>query len=296
MDESRLINEVRRLITEDPIGQLGVGDDACVWKPGGETCLSVDGMVEEKHFTSNTHPEEVGRKAAAAALSDIAAMGARPVGATVSLHTPSHWNGLAVMKGLLNELQRHNCHCYGGDTTGADQLVISVTVWGETVSGGRLVRRSEGQAGDILAVTGFLGGSFTSGRHLRPEPRFAEGQWLAQREGVNAMMDISDGLAADAPKLASASKCGNCLALHKIPIHDDLNNVANASERALVDGEDFELLCAIHPAHWDALHQAWPFDIPLHHVGELTAEAGNFIQDRDGNRTVSPYTGFEHSV
>ena len=129
-----------------------------------------------------------------------------PVGATVSLHAPPHWDGLAVMKGLVEELQRHGCHCFGGDTTAAEQLVISVTVWGEATEGGRLIRRNGASPGDLLVVTGELGGSFESGRHLRPEPRLAEGQWLAQQEAVTAMMDLSDGLAADAPKLAKASK------------------------------------------------------------------------------------------
>ena len=296
MDESKLIDEVRRIVSDDPAGQVGIGDDACIWNPGGATCLSVDGMVEGKHFTSNTAPQDVGRKAAAAALSDIAAMGAMPVGATVSLHAPEHWDSLAVMRGLVDELQRHGCHCFGGDTTAAEQLVVSVTVWGETVEGGRLLRRNGASAGDLLIVTGALGGSFASGRHLRPEPRLAEGQWLAKQDAVTAMMDISDGLAADAPKLAAASGCGNLLLPGQIPIHSDLAQVPHAIEQALGDGEDFELLFAVEPAAWPTLNLAWPFDTAIHSVGWLLQQPGSFIEDPFGRMAPSPFSGFEHKV
>lgn len=296
MHEADLIKGIRALVSSDPAGQVGIGDDACIWTPGGPTCLSVDGMVEGRHFTSDTPPLAVGRKAAAAAISDIAAMGARPVGATVSLHCPSHWDGLAVMQGLIEELNRHGCHCYGGDSTGAEQLVISVTVWGEAAEDGRLIQRSGASAGDLLVVTGHLGGSFKSGRHLRPEPRLAEGQWLAKQAAVTAMMDLSDGLAADAPKLAAASGCGCLLIPGNVPIHDDLIKENNALEKAFCDGEDFELLFTVDAAAWPTMTLAWPFDTPLNNVGWLIQDAGSFIEDAYGRIAASPYHGFEHRV
>ena len=160
MRESDLIRSLRARIT-DPPGALGIGDDCCVWTPGGPTCLSVDAIVEGRHFQSDTDPVLVGRKAAAAALSDLAAMGATPRGAAVAISCPARWNPLAVMDGLTAELERHACPLLGGDTTAADQLVVSVTVWGEAANG-RLLRRGDGQAGDLLVVTGPLGGSLAS--------------------------------------------------------------------------------------------------------------------------------------
>lgn len=294
MDESDFIQQLGQLLPAVPVGDVGIGDDACCWTPGGTTCLSVDGMVEGRHFSSDADPCLVGRKAAAAALSDLAAMAARPVGAVVSLHCPSRWDQLAIMNGLLEEFGRHGCLCYGGDTTGADQLVISVTVWGEAVDGGRLLRRSGGEVGDLLVVTGFLGGSLASGRHLTPQPRFSEGQWLATVPSVHAMMDLSDGLAADAPKLAAASHCGCILLPDQVPRHRDTTTLHDPVHHALCDGEDFELLCAIDAAAWPTIQMAWPFDTAIHHIGWLIEQPGCFVEDPFGRLVPSPYQGFEH--
>lgn len=295
MREDELIQAVRQRVSGDPASSLGIGDDACIWHPGGPTCLSVDGLVEGRHFRSDDPPGAIGRKAAAAALSDLAAMGARPVGACISLHCPEHWDALAIMDGFLAELQRHGCHCYGGDTTGAGELTISVTVWGEATEGGRLLTRSAAATGDLLLVTGHLGGSLRHGRHLRPEPRLAEGQWLAQQDFVHAMMDLSDGLAADAPKLATASHCGCILLPRDVPRHPDVNLDGDYLQQILCDGEDFELLIAIDAAAWPQLQMAWPFDqTPLHAVGWLVEQAGSYIEDQFGRVVVSPYQGFSH--
>lgn len=294
MDEDRLIAHVRGLVHGDPAGSLGIGDDACVWTPGGATCLSVDGLVESRHFTKETPPEAVGRKAAAAALSDLAAMGARPVGAVVSLHCPTHWDSMALMDALISELNRHGCHCFGGDSTGSDLLVVSVTVWGEAVEGSRLLSRSGAQTGDLLVVTGSLGGSLHKGRHLCPEPRFPEGQWLAQWPATHAMMDLSDGLAADAPKLAAASGCGCLLLPGSVPRHPDVDEHNDPIRQALCDGEDFELLFAIEAAAWPSLQVEWPFDTAIHSVGWLIEQSGSYVEDPYGRVAPSPFQGFSH--
>ncbi|MEK7413406.1 MAG: AIR synthase related protein, partial [Planctomycetota bacterium] len=174
LDENKLIRALRER-ARAPDGMTGIGDDCCIWTPRGETCLSVDAIAENHHFRRGDDPRAVGRKAAAAAISDLAAMGARPVGAVVAISCSAHWDAAAVMDGLASELERLHCPLLGGDTTAADSLVVSVTVWGEAVSGtqgtpGRLVRRSGGRTGDLLVVTGSFGGSLASGRHLRPEP------------------------------------------------------------------------------------------------------------------------------
>lgn len=296
MDEEGLIRHVRSQVATDPAPDLGIGDDACVWTPGGPTCLSVDGIVEGRHFTAKDPPREVGGKAAAAAISDLAAMGARPVGAVVSLHCPSRWPATEIMDGILAELQRHGCHCYGGDTTGAEQLTISVTVWGESVPDGRFLARSSAEVGDVLLLTGRVGGSLRHGRHLRPQPRLAEGQWFAMQMATKAMMDVSDGLAADAAKMAAASGCGCLLLPRDVPRHADVDEGGDVYTQALCDGEDYELLVAIDAAAWPTLQMAWPFDLPLTAVGWLLDQPGNFIEDHLGRVIPSPFTGFSHRL
>jgi thiamine-monophosphate kinase len=292
--ENQLIAALRGEVS-DPEGMLGIGSDCCEWTPGGRTCLSVDALVEGLHFTSDADPALVGRKAAAAALSDLAAAGARPVGAVVALSCPTRWDGLVLMTALAAELHRHGCALLGGDTTGAERLVISVTVWGEAVAG-RLLRRSGARVGDLLVVTGPLGGSLASSRHLRPEPRFREGQWLAGNPYVTAAMDLSDGLASDAPRLAELNGCGCVLLPDEVPVHADVPVMSDQARAACCDGEDFELLVAVDAAHWPQLQLAWTFERPLMRVGWLIPQPGTFIEDRRGQLVPLPWRGFEHGA
>jgi thiamine-monophosphate kinase len=292
MRENELIAALRARV-RDGDGVRGIGGDCCAWTPRGRTCLSVDAVVEGVHFTSGTDPRLVGRKAAAAALSDLAAVGAAPVGAVVALSCPARWDGLAVMEGLIAELGRHACPLMGGDTTGAAQLTVSVTVWGEP-AGARLLDRRGAGVGDLLVVTGPLGGSLASGRHLRPEPRFAEGAWLAASPYVHAAMDISDGLAADAPKLARESGCGCILLPGDVPVHDDVPPLSDTARAACCDGEDYELLAAVSAAHWPQLQLAWPFARPLQRVGWLVEQDGAWCEGPDGRLMPLPYGGYEH--
>lgn len=293
LDESALIRALRARV-RDPAGVRGIGDDCCQWTPGGRTCLSVDAVAEGRHFAADADPRLVGRKAAAAALSDLAAMGAVPVGAAVAISCPARWDAAAVMEGLCSELERHACPLLGGDTTGADSLVVSVTVWGEAAPGGRLVGRDGGRPGDLLVVSGALGGSLAGGRHLRPEPRLAEGRWLAAQGFVHALMDLSDGLAADAPKLAEASGCGCLLLPEQVPVHGDVPQMSDGITAAMCDGEDYELLAAVEPGQWPTLQLAWPFDGELAVVGWLLPEPGAWMEDRHHQRVPLAFRGYEH--
>jgi thiamine-monophosphate kinase len=256
-------------------------------------------VVEGRHFRADDPPAAIGGKAAAAALSDLAAMGARPVGAVVAISCPQRWNGCAIMDGLMEVLNTYHCPLLGGDTTGGEELVLTVTVWGEAVEqahgNGRLVLRSGASIGDLLVITGPLGGSLLSGRHLRPEPRLAEGQWLAACPYVHAMMDISDGLAKDAPTLAAANGCGCLLFPAQIPVHDDVPNRSDGIQAACCDGEDYELLIAVAAEQWPAIQLAWPFPRPLHMIGWLLEEPGAFIENASGRVQPIPWGGFEHS-
>ncbi|MCS6970346.1 MAG: AIR synthase related protein [Planctomycetota bacterium] len=295
LDELALIRALQAAHPAPP-GMLGIGDDCCVWQPQGAVCLSTDAIVEGRHFTAADPPSLVGRKAAAAALSDIAAMGALPTGAVVALCCPGRWDALAIMEGLGAELARHRCPLLGGDTTASDRLVIAVTVWGEgdPEAKRRLVTRHGGRPGDLLVVTGPLGGSLRSGRHLRPEPRLAEGRWLARQAAVHAMMDLSDGLAGDARKLAEASGCGLLLLPEQVPVHEDVPPLSDTVTAALCDGEDYELLVAVEPGMWPTLQLAWPFAQPLSVVGWLLAEPGAWMEDRQRRRVPLTLRGYEH--
>jgi thiamine-monophosphate kinase len=297
MRENDLIKAIRSRV-RDPRDVTGIGDDCCVWTPHGPSCLSTDTIVENRHFRAEDPPAAIGRKAAGAALSDLAAMGALPVGAVVAITCPARWDALAVMEGLMAELERHGCPLLGGDTTGGDLLVITVTVWGEAASAahgpGRLLYRAGAAPGDLLVVTGPLGGSLESGRHLTPEPRFAEGVWFAQSPYVHALMDLSDGLAADAPKLAEASGCGCILLPERVPVHDDVPQMSDQQRAAMCDGEDFELLAAVAPEHWPHVQLAWPFPRPLCNVGWLIEQPGAWMEDQSGRLVPLPWQGFEH--
>jgi thiamine-monophosphate kinase len=143
-------------------------------------------------------------------------------------------------------------------------------------------------------VTGPLGGSLRNGRHLRPEPRLAEGRWFASQPSAHALMDLSDGLAADAPKLAAASGCGCLLLPGQVPVHDDVPVMSDQTAAAMCDGEDYELLAAVAPEHWPVLQLAWPFPQPLCLVGWLIEQPGAFIEDTQGRLVPMPWRGYEH--
>lgn len=290
--ENELIAALRHRVS-DPPGVVGIGDDCCIWTPNGPTCLSTDTVVEGRHFRRSDDDATVGGKAAGAALSDLAAMGALPRGAVVALSCPSHRDGEAVMRGCLDVLTHHACPLLGGDTTACDQLVITVTVWGEAAHG-RFLRRDGGQAGDILAVTGPLGGSLASGRHLHPVPRIEEGAWLAGHPAVRAAMDLSDGLGADVRRLAAASSCGALLLPAQVPVHDDVEVLSDTTSSAFDDGEDYELLVAIAPEQWPHVQLAWPFERKLCVVGWLTDGRDIMMEDSQGRVVPMPYRGFEH--
>ena len=301
MKESALLQFLgRRFAIHDQVN-LGIGDDCCEWEPSGRCALSVDSLVEGRHFTSEDDAADVGKKAAAAALSDLAAHGAVPQGAVVALHCPSHWHAPSLMEALATELHAHQCPLLGGDTTGSDLLIISVTVWGGQVSGGRFIHRSYAQPGDGIFVSGPLGGSLHMGRHLRPVPRLSLGQWLAQHPGTGAMMDISDGLAADVPRLAQASEVHACIHLHDIPIHSDVPYVRGdelgSLKHACCDGEDFELLFTMRQEFCDRLLDEWPRDEPEPTCIGL-CETGSGVSQAliDGSRQDWPWTGFDHQL
>ena len=248
----------------------GVGDDCAVLRgsgPGHYLLLKTDAVVEDVHFTKRTPPAAIGRKALARALSDIAAMGGKPLAGLITLgfpveESPRRLRG--IYQGLEKTAREFKTDLVGGETTRAKQLFLSIALLGEC-RGHRPVMRSGAKPRDILFVTGKLGGS-RRGHHFKFLPRLAEGEWLARENFAAAMMDLSDGLGADLPRLARASHCSYTLEQEAVP-----RRAGCGIEEAMNDGEDYELLFTVKPAKIEALKKSWPFVTPLHAIGVMTA-------------------------
>lgn len=271
---------------------LDIGDDAALWQPSRShrSAISTDMLVEGVDFTREMMSlEDAGWRAMAANLSDLAAMGARPVLATVALGFPknaSQEEVLELYRGIAACAAGYRCRIAGGDLSRAAAWTIAIAVVGE-VRPSNVKLRSGGRAGDVLAVTGPLGAAragllgepagFAAFR--RPEPRIAEARFLAASRNVTAMMDISDGLSTDIHRLAAASGCG--AALDAIPVAPSARTICeargeNAERFALAGGDDFELLVAIRPRAFNflAARYAKRFGRALEKVGVLRTEPG----------------------
>jgi len=268
---------VRRLLRGFDSGGLvvGPGDDCAVVDDGRGPLrlLKTDAIVEGVHFMPTAAASQVGWKAVARVVSDFAAMGGRAQYVLVTLAVPREreWSWLAgLYRGIRRCLEKHGAVLAGGETSRLPEgAPVVVSVAGEgVVPRGKCVTRSGGRVGDVIGVTGRLGGSI-SGRHLTFTPRVAEGARLAAA-GVTAMMDLSDGLAKDLPRLAAASGCGFELVPGALPRHRGVD-VAGA----LGDGEDYELLFTAPPGVWHGLVRQWPEGLaPITAIGRLTKEGG----------------------
>jgi len=246
----------------------GVGDDCAVLRGEGRNhylLFKTDAVVEGVHFARQAAPGLIGRKALARALSDIAAMGAVPLAAVITLGVPARESVRrlrAIYRGLERAARKYRVNLVGGETTRARQLFLNVALLGEC-RGYRPLLRSGARAGDMIFVTGRLGAT-RARHHLLFAPRLAEGQWLARNRLASALMDLSDGLGADLPRLATASGLGFRIAPELIP------RARGATLRgAITDGEDYELLFTVRPSHVKTLKKKWPFLTPLHCIGVM---------------------------
>lgn len=235
MDEPALIRWVRRFSKE-------AGDDAAVLPFGKkDLLLKADMVVEGVHFErGSSRPADWGRKAVLCNISDIAAMGGKPLYALVSLGLPaadSLQTGKQIMRGALEACRLYDVRIVGGDTSRSDKAVVSVALAGE-VAAGKAIRRSGARAGDRIFVTGPLGGSLASGWHLRFRPRLAESAFLVRNYRLHAMIDVSDGLSKDLRHIAEESGVGMRISGEALPLRKGIKD----PRRAFTDGEDFELV------------------------------------------------------
>jgi len=320
--EDALVESIRSIVTSPASRRLrvGIGDDAAAWQPSRShlSVITTDALIETVHFTrAAMRADDVGHRALAANLSDIAAMGARPILATIAFGISSEVDETWVCdfyRGLAALADRTGTAIAGGDIVRAPVVSISITVVGE-VRATSIKTRDGARPGDILAVTGPLGASragceilldrpdlandarFADALHAfrRPEPRLRAGRFLGVSRNVHAMMDTSDGIASDLSRMCAASNVG--AVLDRLPI-------APAAERycvqceleqqsfALEAGEDFELLVAIDPRAFGYI--AARFRAHTGHaligIGEVTAETG--IRTRAGSLVVA--RGYDH--
>ena len=292
---------VRELLARWGDAAVGIGDDAAVLEvPEGERLVvSTDASVEGIHFRRDwMTAAEIGYRATAAALSDLAAMAARPLGLVVALAFPREWIGEvgALAEGIGEAARESGAPIVGGNISRAGELSITTTVFG---SGRRLLARSGARPGDRVYVTGTLGGPLLAlaalargetvsgparARLVRPDPRIEEAAWLAAH-GATAAIDVSDGLLADLGHLAAASGVHLAVELDAIPA------VPGASpEEAARSGEEYELALT---GRIDAHAFRERFGIPLTSIGQVSAGPAG-VEATLGGRRVAPPRGHDH--
>jgi len=282
LGEDALVSRLTRGLPCNASLLVGPGDDCAVVGRRSDavwTLLKTDCVIEGVHFTGETDFARVGWKALARNVSDIAAMGGEPQHALITVALPPGMDVAkadALYKGLRRCARKFGIAIAGGETARSPGPVfVSVALTGR-VERSRCVTRAGGKPGDVLFVTGRLGGSL-AGRHLDFIPRLRESRWLTEHFRLHAMMDLSDGLGADLPRLARASGCG--FELGELPCAPGCSK-----EAALSDGEDFELLFAVAPRQAARLEATWPFKkLALTRVGVLTA-----------NTKLLPVHGYDH--
>ncbi len=278
--------------------ELGIGDDAAIVPcASGRSVIACDPVVGSVHFDDDAEPTAIGRKAVLRNLSDLAAMGARPTFAVVSVLLPAGTSDATrhdLFAGLRSAAADHGCEIVGGDCGATPgPLVVTVTVLGELV--GEPLRRDAARVGDALFVSGPLGGS-SCGRHLEPTPRFDIAEPLAKGKGVGGVIDVSDGLALDLRTMLDASDVpGAELREDAIPVHADAVAFAARTGRspleyAIGDGEDHELLFSLRQGV-----EPPPAVTGCVRIGTVCADSGMWLVGDRGRRALAP-EGFQHDV
>lgn len=320
----RFAHRFDKLIQE---GDTGIGDD-CALLSISDTeyhLVSTDLLIEDVHFLKDKiSPEELGHKALAVNLSDIAAMGGQPLYSFLSIGIPKdiEVNYLdSFIEGYHRLSEKYQVPLMGGDTTSSeDKLTINVAVIGRATKGEARLR-SMAQEGDVICVSGPLGDSAAglkvlleqytatqdklalTQRHHLPEPRINEGLWLAQQSGVNAMMDISDGIASDLKHILKASGKSAELEITDIPSSLLLQRVAqqegwNIETLATSGGEDYELLFTISAETFDHINTSFQqeFGKPIYAIGNISKGNGETTWKKNDKEISLTASGFNHFI
>lgn len=302
--EREMIRRMARLLPGREDVRVGIGDDAAVVALEGEgpdLLLTSDAVIEHTHFLPDTDPEQVGRKAMGRVLSDLAAMGGEPLWALLDVAAPPDTpveRLESLCRGAGRLADEYGVAVAGGDTASGPVLEVHVFAVG-AVPRGAAVLRSGAKPGDIVCVTGALGGSL-GGRHLDFEPRIEQGLWLREGRWAGAMIDVSDGLVTDLSHIAERSGVGAEIEADRIPLSAAAREAKGGRtplEHALYDGEDFELLFTVPAARYEALATSWEdvFDLPCTAIGRITEAGGRLvIIGSDGRREEAADRGYEH--
>jgi thiamine-monophosphate kinase len=303
-DEDALLKRVETVFSAQDGGavRLGIGDDAALLTPrkGFEIVLTCDWFLQGSHFLLDRHPADaVGWKSLSRAASDIAGLGAEPRCFLLSLALPVERTGEwldGFLRGLRRASRKLRCPLAGGDTTRSEEILISITVVGE-VPVGRAVLRSGAKPGEQLFVSGTLGeadlglrqllkrrglarpANAALGKHLYPEARIALGQWLRKNRLATAMMDLSDGLSTDLPRLCGASGVGAHLHAEWFP-RSARTDSADALQLALHGGDEYELLFTVKPRDVRRLGNSFE-GLRLTRIGEISAEK-KIVLEKEG--------------
>ncbi len=272
---------------------IGIGDDMAqiALDHGASVLITTDMLLDGTHFDLKTATlQQVGYKSMAASLSDCAAMATIPLAAVVAVGLPHGWGGRQLQElhaGVVFAADRYHCPLVGGDITSwtsGGRFVVCVSMLSKP-GDKPPVRRNGAQVGDMICVTGSLGGSVRR-KHLEFEPRVCEALKIVRIADLHAMMDISDGLSTDLNRICTQSGVGALVEAATVPISKDAEAQADPLRAALNDGEDFELLFTLAPDQWDRLHRQWNDPVPITAVGRITdtrrmeiIEPGGQVQD-----------------
>jgi thiamine-monophosphate kinase len=302
--EFDLIRWIRSRVPACAEVPIGIGDDAAALRlpPDTLAVVTTDMLIDGVHFRSaEASPRQVGHKAVARCVSDLAAMAADGLAVVIAMAAPP---GLTtayfqeLFEGMKQAADEIGVRIIGGDiATGEMPLTLTITAIGCGVEG-RLVRRSGARTGDVLMVTGELGGSLL-GRHLSFLPRVREARWLREAVTLHAMIDISDGLAADANHIAEESGVGIEIWEEAVPVSADARAPAASSggtplEHALNDGEDYELLFTISSRDAEELLRRAELPVKLTCIGEVINGGGLWIRRKgEQHRPLAP-KGWKH--
>jgi thiamine-monophosphate kinase len=325
MNENRIVQLLKSRYSRRSVSiKKGIGDDAAVIRPRGASeylLITSDMLLEGVDFRVEwTTPLQLGQKAIAVNLSDLAAMGARPRAFTVSLAVTRGISERWIRDfydGLTDPKHSMGAHLIGGDLSSSrGGISISVTALGESLER-KVLYRHGGRAGDIVYVTGVLGRSAAGLKllqksivhprtepqraalrsHLSPLPRCEAGLWLAQSGFVRCMMDLSDGLSADLPRMCAASGVGAEIDEAHIPVLDESRGWGfNPLQLALHGGEDYELLFAVSKRKADLFEKVYPSNLPrVTRVGRLISDASKILMiSESGRRFRLLDQGFDH--